>query len=176
MNSGKYAFWWPVCLEHPVELALHVFPDAVAPRLDDHAAAHVAVFGEVGGLDDLLVPLGEILVAAGIDGGFGGLGLRVSLMGTEKGKVAIGSGSQLKRRSMLAQLPAYAPFPEVGFLAFSVVWLLATVFWLWMLLDCLKAGRVAGREKIVWVVVLLCTYVFGAVLYLVVVWPRQSGR
>ena len=57
-------------LEHAVEDALHGFPDAVAPGLDDHAAAHIGVFREVGGADDLLVPLGEIFVAAGGDGGF----------------------------------------------------------------------------------------------------------
>ena len=50
-------------LEHPVERALHVFPDAVAPRLDDHAAAHVGVLGEVGRADDLLIPFGKIFVA-----------------------------------------------------------------------------------------------------------------
>ena len=70
MNNGKYAFLWPVSLEHLIELTLHVFPQSVAPRLDDHAAAHVAVLGHVGGADDLLIPLGEILVAAGINGGF----------------------------------------------------------------------------------------------------------
>ena len=36
-------------LEHHVELALDVLPDAVAPRLDDHAAAHLGVLRHVGG-------------------------------------------------------------------------------------------------------------------------------
>jgi hypothetical protein len=38
MNNGKYAFLWPGVLEHPVEHALDVLPDRVAPRLDHHAA------------------------------------------------------------------------------------------------------------------------------------------
>ena len=51
-------------LEHVVERALHVLPDRVAPRLDDHAAAHRRVLGEVRAGDDLLVPLGVVFVRA----------------------------------------------------------------------------------------------------------------
>ena len=53
----------PGRLEHGVELALHVFPDAVAPRLDHHAAAHVGRFGQLGRADDLLIPFGKIFLA-----------------------------------------------------------------------------------------------------------------
>ena len=35
-------------LEHAVEGALHLLPDGVAVRLDDHAAAHVGVLGQAG--------------------------------------------------------------------------------------------------------------------------------
>ena len=50
-------------LEHVVEGALHVLPERVAPRPDDHAAAHGRVLGEVRAGDDLLVPLGVVFVA-----------------------------------------------------------------------------------------------------------------
>lgn len=53
--------------EFGVELLLDEFPDGVAPGFDDHAAADFGVFGEVGGFDDLLVPLGEVLGAGGRD-------------------------------------------------------------------------------------------------------------
>ena len=76
---------------------------------------------------------------------------------------------------MLAQLSAYAPFPAVGFAVFSVVWLVVTAFWLWMLVDCLTRKRVAGNEKLVWVVVLLFSHVVGAVLYFVLVRTRRPG-
>ena len=76
---------------------------------------------------------------------------------------------------MLAQLFASAPLSGAGFLAFTALWLAATVFWLWMLWDCLAAGRVSRREKIVWVVVLLGTYVVGAMFYFVVVRIRRIG-
>ena len=61
--------------EHGVERALHVFPDAVAPGLDHHAAAHVAWLGHVARADDLLIPLGEIFFASRIDRGFWNVGL-----------------------------------------------------------------------------------------------------
>jgi hypothetical protein len=64
-------------LEHAVEDPLHVLPQRVAPRLDHHAAAHRRVLGQVGGLDDLLVPLGVVFGAGGDDGG-GGFGGRPS--------------------------------------------------------------------------------------------------
>ena len=59
-------------LELRIKLVLDVFPETVAPRLDDHAAAHVGGFRHVGGAHDLLIPFGKILVAAGCDGSFGG--------------------------------------------------------------------------------------------------------
>ena len=61
-------------LEHPVELRLHQFPDAVAPRLDHHAAAHLGIFRHVGRRDHGLVPLGKIVRPARIDRADGGLG------------------------------------------------------------------------------------------------------
>ena len=56
-------------LEHGVEVALDVLPDRVAPRLDDHAPTDGRVLGEVGGADDLLVPLRVVFVAGGLNGG-----------------------------------------------------------------------------------------------------------
>ena len=61
------------CLKAAVQLLLDQLPDTVAPRLDHHAAAGFRILGEVGGFDDLLIPLGEILGAGRGDGGlFGG--------------------------------------------------------------------------------------------------------
>ncbi len=63
----------PRRLEAAVKLLLDQLPDAVAPRLDHHAAPRLRVLREVGGLDHLLVPLGKILFSGGGNGGlFGG--------------------------------------------------------------------------------------------------------
>ena len=50
-------------LDAVVHQALDALPDAVAPGLDHHAAAHARFLGEVGGGDDFLIPLGEIVFA-----------------------------------------------------------------------------------------------------------------
>ena len=64
----------PRLLEHPVEHLLHVLPDGVAPRLDDHATAHIGRLGQIGRLDHFLIPLGVVFFPCGTDGGarFGG--------------------------------------------------------------------------------------------------------
>ena len=48
-------------LEHAVEGPLHLLPDGVAVRLDDHAAADVGVLGQPGVLDDVEIPLRIVL-------------------------------------------------------------------------------------------------------------------
>jgi hypothetical protein len=69
MNNGKVRVLMPGRLEHVVECPLHVFPQRIAPRLDHHAAAHGRVLGEIRRPDDLLVPLGVVVVASGRYGG-----------------------------------------------------------------------------------------------------------
>src|SRR6476660_10215765 len=49
---------------HRVELTLHVFPDPVAPRTNDHATAHVRRLGQFSDANHLLVPRRKIFVAA----------------------------------------------------------------------------------------------------------------
>ena len=88
-------------LEHLVELRLHQFPDAVAPRLDHHAAAHVGIFRHVGGGDDGLVPLGKIVRAARIDRGLERLqflGIRVILGHKIKWRICGSGGTPSSRR------------------------------------------------------------------------------
>ena len=62
----------PGRLEHRVELTLHIFPDAVAPGPNHHAAADVGGLRHLGGANDLLIPFGKIFIAPRRDGGFGG--------------------------------------------------------------------------------------------------------
>ncbi len=58
----------PGGLDALVQLGLHPLPDAEAPRLDDHRAAHQAVLGHAGLGDDLLVPAREVLGLRGEHG------------------------------------------------------------------------------------------------------------
>lgn len=46
-----------------------------------------------------------------------------------------------------------------------VVVILLAVFWVWMLVDCLKKNFKNNIDKLVWVIVLLFTNILGAFLY-----------
>ena len=48
-------------LEHPVQDALHLFPDSVAVGLDDHAAAHGRLLGQIGLDYEVVIPLRVVL-------------------------------------------------------------------------------------------------------------------
>ena len=52
-------------LEAAVERLLDIFPESLAVRANDHAAADGRVIGELRLEDQLVVPLGEILCAGG---------------------------------------------------------------------------------------------------------------
>ena len=39
------------------------------------------------------------------------------------------------------------------------------IFWLWMLVDCLKDRTLQGAEKIVWVLVIIFLHSLGALIY-----------
>lgn len=41
----------------------------------------------------------------------------------------------------------------------------STVFWIWMLVDCLTHETNQGNEKIIWILVILFAHVLGATMY-----------
>ena len=47
----------------------------------------------------------------------------------------------------------------------GVLGLIATIFWLWMLIDAILNPRVRGVEKLVWVLVVLFLHFLGALIY-----------
>ncbi len=55
-----------------------------------------------------------------------------------------------------------------GFAGFGLVMLLlallASVFWIWMLIDCLTSSREAV-EKIIWLLVIFFLHILGALIY-----------
>src|SRR6476469_7117879 len=63
-EQGKIGVAMTGSANQRVELSLHVFPDPVAPRTNDHATADVRRLGQFGGPNHLLIPLGKIFVAS----------------------------------------------------------------------------------------------------------------
>ncbi|GCE19328.1 PLDc N-terminal domain-containing protein [Dictyobacter kobayashii] len=43
--------------------------------------------------------------------------------------------------------------------------LLGTVFWIWMLIDCLKHEPSGSNDKIIWVLVIVFLHAIGAIIY-----------
>jgi hypothetical protein len=57
--------------------------------------------------------------------------------------------------------------------------LLATVFWIWMLVDCATKEPSQSNDKIVWILVILFTHFIGALIYFLVRRPeriRENGQ
>lgn len=73
---------------------------------------------------------------------------------------------------------------EVGFglLCFLIPLLLGvlgTVFWIWMLVECLTKESSEGNDKIIWALVILLTHFLGAFIYYIARRPtriRELGR
>lgn len=56
-------------------------------------------------------------------------------------------------------------------LVFLIIGLLASVFWVWMLIDCLTSPMPSG-EKILWFLVILFLHLLGALIYFFI---KRSG-
>lgn len=76
---------------------------------------------------------------------------------------------------------------ESGILIFVVLaWLiglgltiLGLVFWIWMLIDCLKYEPSEGNDKVIWVLVIVLLNWVGALVYYIVRRPeriKQMGQ
>jgi len=46
-----------------------------------------------------------------------------------------------------------------------VVGLLGTVFWIWMLIDCIQYERNDSNDKVVWLLIIIFTHFIGALVY-----------
>ena len=54
----------------------------------------------------------------------------------------------------------------------EIIFLLGTVFWIWMIVDCVIMER-SSNEKVIWILILIFTHVLGALIYFFV---RKRGR
>jgi Phospholipase_D-nuclease N-terminal len=63
-------------------------------------------------------------------------------------------------------------FPPLS--AMYIIYILTLIFWIFMLVDCLKNPQLKGNEKILWVLVIIFTYMIGALLYLFIGRARRS--
>ncbi len=55
---------------------------------------------------------------------------------------------------------------------FGILGLLATIFWIWMIIDCATHER-NSTDKIIWILIIIFTHFIGALIYCFV---RKQGR
>ena len=75
---------------------------------------------------------------------------------------------------LLAQSSGNGVFVFGGalFLVFLVIVILASVFWIWMLIDVLTSTMPVG-EKVLWFLVIFFLHLVGAIIYFVI---RRQGH
>lgn len=53
----------------------------------------------------------------------------------------------------------------IGMILFLVLFVLAMVFWIWMIVDCAKRKFKESSEKIIWIVLIAILGVIAAIIY-----------
>ncbi|MDI6784815.1 MAG: PLDc N-terminal domain-containing protein [bacterium] len=51
------------------------------------------------------------------------------------------------------------------FLFFGIIGILSTIFWIWMLIDCVTKETDEGNSRLIWVLVIVLTHLIGALIY-----------
>jgi hypothetical protein len=59
------------------------------------------------------------------------------------------------------------------FILFAFIGLLSFVFWIWILLDCVKRETDIGNTRLIWVIIIVFTYIVGAFLYYLIRRPER---
>jgi hypothetical protein len=69
------------------------------------------------------------------------------------------------------------PLELLLLLPFMLLSLAGTLFWLWMLIDCLMNESGEGNDKLIWVLVIIFIPLVGSLLYFFLQRPkRRQGR
>ena len=78
-----------------------------------------------------------------------------------------------RRMSPETEMDAIVLVPFLIWGVFVLFSLMASVFWLWMLVDCAMNEPGDSDDKIVWVLIILFTSVIGALVYFLVRRPQR---
>lgn len=65
-------------------------------------------------------------------------------------------------------------FPLLLMLVILPVMVLATAFWIWMLVDCATKEPSQGNDKLIWILVIIFTHWLGALIYFFVRRPERK--
>ena len=56
-------------------------------------------------------------------------------------------------------------FAFLSFAFFGLIALLATAFWIWMLVDCATKEPSGTNDKIIWILIIVFVHFLGALIY-----------
>ncbi|HII81153.1 MAG TPA: hypothetical protein HA261_12375 [Methanosarcina sp.] len=59
------------------------------------------------------------------------------------------------------------------FLIFGFILVLSLIFWVWILADCLRKETDERNTRLIWVIVIVFTYIVGAFLYYFIRRPKR---
>jgi len=65
---------------------------------------------------------------------------------------------------MAAELMIF-PFIILLILLIVAIAVLATAFWIWMIIDCAKRDFKKDNDKVVWILVIVLLQILGAIIY-----------
>lgn len=51
------------------------------------------------------------------------------------------------------------------FIGIDIIPIVTTIFWVWMLVDCITNKKIKGGSKVCWLLLLFFTHIIGAVIY-----------
>ncbi|MEA2036707.1 MAG: PspC domain-containing protein [Nanoarchaeota archaeon] len=66
-------------------------------------------------------------------------------------------------------------FYPLAFVFASQFLVVALIFWIWMLVDCIKSD-LRDNDKLIWILIILFSYVIGALVYLIFVKLNKNYR
>lgn len=61
-------------------------------------------------------------------------------------------------------------------LLFVALVLAATIFWIYMIIECATKESSAGSEKLIWILIIIFTHLIGALLYYFVRRPQRIAE
>jgi ABC-type multidrug transport system fused ATPase/permease subunit len=67
-------------------------------------------------------------------------------------------------------------FHIIFMLIFMAFGMCALIFWIWMLIDCLKNEDSDGNDKIIWILVIILMNWIGALIYFFVRRSERKGK
>jgi hypothetical protein len=59
------------------------------------------------------------------------------------------------------------------FIVLIFIYITSFIFWVWVLIDCLKMETDEGNKRLIWAIVIVLTYIIGAFLYYVFRRPKR---